>query len=249
MMFSHIPRLVTAISTNGVGRRKIATTTAPIRYRRGLIRKRAINSNSHQQLFSRSDEKSSHLLLYNNAINLTTRRTKVATVEHRNSFQQQKKNRIPQPAWSIQDLELTSSHPPIPQKELERLARLVLIEVSGIRNNNEGDSLESLKQDIGNMLHMIQHVTEYDHRQSTGKATTERRNNRDNDSDEVMCSARIYDTVRGVKAIPLRKGIEEDILQAQDAVQAQEIWEHFLQPKTIRRGGGHVYFAIETTGK
>lgn len=251
-MFSPTHRLVAAISFNGVGRGKIAGTAptiAPISSRRGLVRKRGINSNSRQQRSVRTNEKSSLLFLYKNGINFMTRRTKVTTLERRNVFQQQGKNRIPQPTWSIQDLALTTSHPPISQKELERLARLVLIDVSGNINNYNGDNLDSLKQDLGNMLHMIQHVTEYEHQQSTGNATIDTRNNRGDDSDDAMCGARIYDTVRGVKAIPLRKGIEEDPFQAEDAVQAQEIWEHFLQPKMIRRGGGHVYFAIETTAK
>lgn len=251
-MFSHIPRLVTAMSFNGVGRGKTAATAAtiaPMSCRRGLVRKRGINSNSRQQSSVCTNEKSSHLFLFKNGINLLTRRTNATTTERRNIFQQQGKKRIPQPTWSIQDLALTTSHPPISQKELERLARLALIDVSGNINNNNGDNLDLLKQDLGNILHMIQHVTEYEYQQSTGNATIDTRNNRGDDSDDAMCSARIYDTVRGVKAIPLRKGIEDDSFQAEDALQAQEIWKHLLQPKTIRRGGGHIYFAIETTTK
>ena len=249
-MFTQLPkRIVVAVgrsssssNVGGRGRRRTAAAAATTD-RRGFVSGRAVTTNSNHQLFFRSNGMPPHS-------NSATRRTKVTAFENSSGLkqqqqQQQQKHRIPQPTWSVQDLELTSTHLPISQKELERLARLVLIDVSGNSNNNDDNNLNSLKQDLGNMLHMIQHVTEYDYQLPTGKSVAGSRN--DYSDDDLTCSARIYDTVRGVKTIPLRKGIETDPLQERDATQAQEVWEDFLRPKTIRRGGGHVYFAIETT--
>jgi len=168
-----------------------------------------------------------------------------------NSINRRQK-RIPSPTWSIADLELTSTHPPLPQNEFERLARLVLIDVSSKNNENNNDNynddMDSLRQDLGNMLHMIQHVTEYEYYPSpTGKYNNEHFPTSENNDIAPTCGGgSIYDTVRGVKAIPLRKGIDDDPLQDRDATQAREVWESFLRPKTIRKGGSHVYFAIET---
>jgi len=157
----------------------------------------------------------------------------------------QHQKHIPSPTWSIRDLELTSTHPPLPQEEFERLARLVLIDVSSKNNENNNDNyndeMDTLRQDLGNMLHMIQHVTEYKYSPSpTGKHNNEQ-------FPAPTYGGRIYDTVRGVKAIPLRKGITGDPFQDRDATQAREVWEIFLRPKTVRKGGSHVYFAIETS--
>jgi hypothetical protein len=166
-----------------------------------------------------------------------------------NSANEKQHKHIPSPTWSIKDLELTSTHPPLPQEELERLARLVLIDIN---NDNNDDDMDSLKQDLGNMIHMIQHVTEYDgkNKHVGGVSIASEEQNDENDPTYGRdATGSIYDAVRGVKSIPLRKGIEDDPLQEGDTKQAQEVWDNFLQPKTINRGGGHAYFAIETTEK
>ena len=168
---------------------------------------------------------------------------------------------IPSPTWSVQDLELTLSHPPLPEEEFKKLARLVLLDVSSSSSSSSNDNNnDSLRQDLGNMLHMIQQVTEYQYPPSTKSSSSSRSgsnsscnsNNVHDGYDTVDSGAtyddgsKIYDAVRGVKAAPLRRGIENDPLQLSDAAQAQEVWENFVQPKTMRKGGSHVYFAIKT---
>jgi hypothetical protein len=146
-----------------------------------------------------------------------------------------KRRYIPEPTWSIKDLDLFSNHPPLPREELERLSRLALIDTSG------GDKEEQarLNQDLANMLHMIQQVTDYyEQDDPTGGGCHER--------EDPTCSSEIYDIVRGVSAAPLRLGVDQDPLHEADAKQAQEVWDNLLQPKTIRKGGGHQYFAIVT---
>jgi hypothetical protein len=209
----------------------------------GFVRRRTITTTTP----------SSHEFLIVDGRKLLSRRSLFATnsagEQQQQQQQQQHHKHIPSPTWSIKDLELTSTHPPLPQEELERLARLVLIDVNN--NNNNDDDLDSLKQDLGNMIHMIQHVTEYEHKHVGGVSISEENNN--NDTNDQTSYGRdagtIYDAVRGVKTIPLRKGIEDDPLQEGDTKQAQEVWDNFLKPKTINRGGGHAYFAIETTEK
>lgn len=199
----------------------------------GFVRRRAITTTT-----------SSHQILIVDGRRQCSRRRLFTT----NSANEKQHKHIPSPTWSIKDLELTSTHPPLPQEELERLARLVLIDIN---NDNNDDDLDSLKQDLGNMIHMIQHVIEYDgknkHVGDVSIASEEQ--NDENDPTYGRDAGSIYDAVRGVKSIPLRKGIEDDPLQEGDTKQAQEVWGKLLQPKTINRGGGHAYFAIETTEK
>eukprot|EP00536_Pseudo-nitzschia_multiseries_P009981 jgi/Psemu1/202134/e_gw1.291.48.1 len=215
--------------------------------RHGFSQKRAIISNSQHRYFFCSVRTPSNNGFFRRRIVSLTGRTEDTNAEERNDFQQREKGRVPQPTWSVKDLELTSPHTPIPKRELGRLARLVLVDLSTNKNNNDLHTLFSLEQDLGNMLHMIQHVTEYDYQQTAGKSATDARNQGDTNYEDAKYSAKIYDTVRGIEATPLRKGIKEDPLQEQDAVQAQDIWASFLQTKAIRVGGGHVYFSIKTT--
>jgi Asp-tRNA(Asn)/Glu-tRNA(Gln) amidotransferase C subunit len=139
---------------------------------------------------------------------------------------------IPPPSWSIKDLQLDAQHPPISSEELERLSRLALIDI----NSRTPEEKEKLNQDLANMLHMIQQVTDYQHSHDDNK----------NNTNDIFCSGEIYDSVRGVTSVPLRKNITEDPLQEKDTKQANEIWAALLEPKTIRKGGGHQYFAIAT---
>jgi hypothetical protein len=158
---------------------------------------------------------------------------------------------IPEPTWSIQDLDLFTNQPPLPPEELERLSRLALIDISNKSTNERAQ----LNQDLANMLHMIQQVTECNLNDANNKdinneldnasAASSRRAEWDVDG-ASLCSSEIYDFVRGVSAAPLRKGTDEDPLHQEDAKEAQEVWENLLQPKTIRKGGGHQYFTIVT---
>jgi hypothetical protein len=114
---------------------------------------------------------------------------------------------IPDATWSIKDLELTSTHAPISQLELDRLSRRCLLDIPK-------DS--TIPQDLSNMLHMVRQV------QSTTLPTS-------------LTSVEIYDTVRGVTAAPLRD--VQDPLEQQDSEQAQQVYKSLLQPKTKRLGG------------
>lgn len=247
-MFNQIRKRIKAIgpsnssrnTNSGCRRGEIAVAHTRCRIRR--FGQRAITSYSNNRPFYPTNRIPFYLRLITIGNNSEMRRTHVTVVESISGLQPQVEYRIPQPTWSMQDLELTPIHTPINQQELERFARLVLVDVSGNDSDCDDDTSDLLKQDLGNMLHMIQGVTEHDCRTTSGKDVADTR-----DTDDLRSRARIYDIVRGVRGVPLRKEIEEDPLQASDAGQARVVWENFLQSKMIRRGGGHKYFAIETT--
>eukprot|EP00980_Cylindrotheca_fusiformis_P013646 scaffold3513_cov102-Cylindrotheca_fusiformis.AAC.7 len=136
--------------------------------------------------------------------------------------------RIPDPTWSIRDLNLTSKRPPVPPEELQRLAKLTLIDTDSMS--------EDLSQELANMLHMIDQVSNF-------QIPKKEEEDDASDSDKA---AKIYDVVRGVTKAPLRKPPDEDPLQAKDQETATNVWNSLLQPKTIRKGGRHHYFAIQT---
>jgi hypothetical protein len=161
----------------------------------------------------------------------------IPTTTQKNKKQQLFKH-IPAPSWSMADLELDAQHPPVPQEELDRLSRLALIDIH-VNNTKSSETSapenkeSSLNQDLANMLHMIQQVKDY-----SGDATAT--------ATDDSSSSYIYDTVRGVSVAPLRKAAADDPLQAEDEIQAKDVWESLLQPKTIRIGGGRHYFSIVT---
>jgi hypothetical protein len=135
-------------------------------------------------------------------------------------------------------LELTSRHPPLPPDELRRLSHLALIDLH--RDGGNKDDTNRLNQDLADMLHMVRQVT-----------TFAVESDDDRNGDDPSCSAHIYDTVRGVRATPLRPSPnreQEDAFQQQDEEQAREVWKNLLRPKTIRKGGGHVYFCHRHSG-
>mmetsp|Transcript_24686 Transcript_24686/g.60655 ORF Transcript_24686/g.60655 Transcript_24686/m.60655 type:complete len:209 (-) Transcript_24686:582-1208(-) len=138
---------------------------------------------------------------------------------------------IPKPTWSIQDLDLTSKRPPLPDEELDRLSKLALIDIKAMKPGDQ----ESLGQDLANMLHMIDQVTQY---------SNDDDDNVENQGEDNPAAAQIYDVVRGVTKAPLRTST--DHLQAEDGEIAKDVWENMLQPNTKRMGGRHEYFAIQT---
>jgi len=161
--------------------------------------------------------------------------------------QQQLEQHIPDPTWSLEDLELMSTHTAIAGQELERLGRLVLLDVSENRSTSKDEMIDSMKQDLGNMLNMIQRVTVHDYNESKGDCMDNSSGSDLEEQDNEAGSAATYDTVRGLTTMQLRKEIELDLLQAKDAQQSRDILEKTLQTKMVRRGGGHKYFAIKTT--
>ena len=227
------------VCTRGRNRWK-STTTAQTRYHARCF-------DQHQRVSSRSG---SH-----GFVNATTRmihcfkpaddssgtkRSKATMCK--STLQQQTEHHIPKPTWSVDDLELASTHISVSQLELERLARLVLVDVSNDINNS--NTVGTIRQDLGNMLHMIQHVTELECRESIEDDAAATKDRFHFHKDHT--SATIYDIVRGVKNVHLRNTKEEDRLHLQDSIQARAVWERFLQPALVRRGGGHEYFSIET---
>jgi hypothetical protein len=144
--------------------------------------------------------------------------------------------RIPEPTWSIKELDLTSKKPPIPPEELKRLSRLALIDIESMPDK------ERLGQDLANMLHMIDQVSSY----AAENDIFESQNDDDDDEANADRAAEIYDVVRGVSKAPLRKSVDEDPLQTKDQAIAGDVWNSLLQPKTTRKGGRHDYFVIQT---
>mmetsp|Transcript_11818 Transcript_11818/g.33940 ORF Transcript_11818/g.33940 Transcript_11818/m.33940 type:complete len:261 (-) Transcript_11818:216-998(-) len=258
MMFPLIPRLPASSNHTALDRCRRAvksSTTLVIGSRHRFVQQSANSSYRHHLFFAGTNGYPNYHRFSKRRVTLRAGTRECATGKHGNSCQKPKRVHVPFPTWSVEDLELTSPHNPIPRQEMERLTRLALIDVSGNRSNDNLDTL-LLHQDLGNMLHMIQNVTEYRYQQPQGETTIDTRSKRDTSCDascdascdNIACSGKIYDSVRGVGAIPLRKRITEDPLHEQDAVQAQEIRATFIQPKSIRRGGGHVYFSIKTMG-
>ncbi|KAG7360606.1 hypothetical protein IV203_035705 [Nitzschia inconspicua] len=154
-------------------------------------------------------------------------------------FEYPRPKHIPAPSWSISYLQLDSKQPPLPREDLDRLSRLALIDV----HNKSDDEREALSQDLANMLHMIQQVTEFS---KTNSDNNSKMMKDDDKEDDLSCSSHIYDTVRGVSAAPLRKTAAEDPLHAEDEQQSSEVWKKLLEPNTIRIGGTHRYFSIVT---
>ncbi|CAJ1962530.1 unnamed protein product [Cylindrotheca closterium] len=146
---------------------------------------------------------------------------------------------IPKPTWSIRDLDLTAKRPPLPEEELDRLSKLALIDFKAMGPKDQ----ESLGQDLANMLHMIDQVTQYDDDEDNDNDNSDS----GNDDENIQAAAQIYDLVRGgLTKAPLRKSLEQDHLQDKDEEIAKDVWEKMLQPKTKRMGGRHEYFAIQT---
>ena len=139
---------------------------------------------------------------------------------------------IPDPTWSVQDLELTKTHTKLPPQEMERLARLSLLDLEQLRQDTD----EDLEQDLANMMHMVQQVSDY----------VAKNNLLDEEEmDESQAAQHIYDSVRGVTAAPLRSK-DDDSLQEVDQAHAENVWESYLAPNTIRQGGSHHYFSSST---
>jgi hypothetical protein len=127
-------------------------------------------------------------------------------------------SRIPEPTWSIKDLQLTYNHPALPKEEVQRLSRRALIHI------DEHD--DAARQDLANMMHMVEQVSAY--------------------SSAHMDADEIYDEVRGVTAAPLRSSNNSTTTDDDDREEAANVWQSQLQPNTIKVGGSHEYFVITT---
>lgn len=130
---------------------------------------------------------------------------------------------IPSPTWSIASLELDKQHEPISEKELSVLAKRALIELPSDESSSKKLDTDQLRQDLGNMLHMIRQVQDFT-------------------ADNVeLTDEDIYDRPRGVHSTPVRRHgstVEEDR-------EAELVWKSLLEPKTSRVGARH-YFVVAT---
>jgi hypothetical protein len=140
---------------------------------------------------------------------------------------------IPAATWSVKDLELDAQHPKLDKLEVQRLSHRALIDITDDENSTSSTDVE---QDLANMMHMVQQVSDY-----TDTVESESLTSLEDDKNGA-----IYDVVRGVTSAPLRSSPEKDLLQEADQAQATDVWKNYLQPKTTSLGGGHEYFAIRT---
>lgn len=131
------------------------------------------------------------------------------------SIDDDKSIKIPPPTWSIASLELDANHPPVSDETLQKLAKLSLLDVHQLHT-------AQLKQDLGNMMHLISIVQEFA-------------------SDLPANEYDMYDRPRGVTTAPVRDDSVDD-----NNGHAKQVWESLLKPKTTKRGG-HDYFVIKTT--
>lgn len=246
-MFNLIRHINVRGSTNSRITTNRSVVTTQTRYRLGGPGRRAINSSRRQPPFSRSIDRPYHFRFNSVGDESETRRKKATVVESTSEPQRQVEYPIPESTWSLQDLDLTSTHTAITEQELRRLARLVLVDLC--TNNNHGDDIivNLMKGDLGNMLHMIQHVTMHDYQESIRNDEHDSSDNSFDDKQDPTANAKTYDTVRGLRGMPLRKAIDLDPLQEQDTAQALGVLEQKLLAKMVRRDGGHKYFAIKTT--
>lgn len=130
---------------------------------------------------------------------------------------------IPAPTWSIASLQLDQNHNPVSEEELRKLSKRALIDVS-----SGGTKNDSFRQDLGNMLHMIQQVREF---QAKQEVQVDHKN------------GAIYDCHRGNGApSPVRNDDEDNTTEEREA---KQVWESFLKPHTIAVGA-HSYFIIAT---
>jgi hypothetical protein len=165
---------------------------------------------------------------------------------------------IPRPTWSVESLQLHVAHPPISSHELQQLAkRAVLLLVppcspTAPPHNDDHDSNDTqnaqLRQDLGNMMHLIQQVVATSSVSSA--TTTTSQPQQDAAADAAAQAAWIYDAPRGVTTSPLRKtaahddennGSNDRMHQRQEA----HVWKGMLEPKTTKVGA-HSYFVIPT---
>lgn len=126
---------------------------------------------------------------------------------------------IPEPTWSVKDLELTSAKEPVSEQELHRLAQKSLLDV---RHLSDPDSM---RWDLANMLHCLEQIKKVDLPE--------------------LSEREIYDVPRGVTAAPLRQSDDSDPLRPVEEQEASQVWNSLLKPKTLKRNGAN-YFSIVT---
>ena len=119
---------------------------------------------------------------------------------------------LPKPTWKLADLELDRDHPPVSIQQLDLLSRRALINVQDLEQKDQ------LRQDLGNLLHMIDQVSSFH-------------------TADVLEDADLYDVPRGVTSAPVRDDTEQ---QSSDNNTIE-----YLRPK-LKVDGGQEFFEIQT---
>lgn len=131
---------------------------------------------------------------------------------------------FPNPTWSIADLRLDQNHEPMSQGEIEVLAKRALIDLDEIDPQEQ----LHLRQDLGNMMHMIHQISEFFCPEMDSLTDTD-----------------IYDAPRGVTETPVRHSSKPT---SSDEHEAKQVWESYLKHQT-KHVGAHTYFEIATRQK
>lgn len=170
---------------------------------------------------------------------------------------------LPEPTWSVNSLELNKNHKPMEYNELKVLAKRAIIDLHYLSKTNKM-SIDTLRQDVGNMMHMIQNIT-----------TTSNNKQQQNDDNSMTCQD-IYDRPRGVTTAPIRatipitqskKNIDNNMIQvatndtsvnnnfyhitnasctSTDKQDNKKLWDQYIKPTKMKSVGGHYYFVIPT---
>jgi hypothetical protein len=150
---------------------------------------------------------------------------------------------FPQATWSVESLQLHKNHNPISYNELTVLAKRAVIDI----NTLESKQCIQLQQDVGNMLHMIEQVMISDIKEenNTGMSILQQQK-------DTLTTSDLYDTPRGVHAVPLRDddATNDNSTNSKELQQIykeyETVWTSYLQPNT-KRIGSHNYFVIASS--
>ena len=129
---------------------------------------------------------------------------------------------VPPPTWSVKSLQLDESHNLVSEELLTKLSRRALIDLKRL----DPDRRQELRQDLGNMLHLIDQVQQ----------------NASNLDDEDLTDVDLYDKSRGVTEILLRSDTQPS---AEEQEEAQAVYQTMLEHKTTMVGA-HAYFEVVT---
>jgi hypothetical protein len=154
---------------------------------------------------------------------------------------------VPTPTWSVkEDLALHERHDIVDAATFRRLCRRACLSMP-----DEDDRTISLRQDVGNMMHMMNRVVEalalitpHDDAAKqqpppNGRTTVTSNETSSDDNNNDKEAANIYDRPRGVTSAPVA------VATAADNNDDDKVWLRTLRDNKMTRVGGHYYFEIE----
>jgi Asp-tRNA(Asn)/Glu-tRNA(Gln) amidotransferase C subunit len=150
--------------------------------------------------------------------------------DHNRSTATPKRFKIPEPTWSVSSLQLHESHAPTSMDELNTMAKRSVLDLRHLTDETK----QQLCQDLGNMLHMMKQVQNF-------QVTS--------DDGELNDPVTLYDTPRGVSEAPFRMDDGKLTTSTKNNTNAtdleeynisQSVRESYLEPK-MTRVGGHQY--------